>query len=151
MMDDLDRLMEVMEIAFEPRWREAWTRRQVEDSLAMPHTYCILADENGEPPADGAPAAGFVLARRAPGEEELLLIGVRPECRRRGIGRRLLDLFAAQAQANGASEVFLEMRDENPAERLYIAAGFTPIGRRAGYYITTDGVRIDAITYRKHL
>ncbi len=153
MKDSLDRLMEVMEAAFEPRWREAWTRRQVEDSLAMPHSYIILVDADGallNEVSDGD-AAGFVLARRAPGEEELLLIGVRPEHRRNGIGRLLLDAFAERARADGAENVFLEMRAENPAESLYRDCGYVPIGRRPGYYRTTDGERIDAITYGKVL
>lgn len=151
MKDELDKLMEVMEAAFEPRWREAWTRRQVEDSLAMPHTYAIVVDTDGAPVDEGAGAAGFVLARRAPGEEELLLIGVHPACRHRGLGRSLLEAFETRARSGGAERIFLEMRDLNPAESLYRKFGFVPIGRRPGYYRTTDGERIDAITYGKSL
>jgi len=151
MKDALDQLMEVMEAAFEPRWREAWTRRQVEDSLAMPHTYAILVDADCQPPAPDGVAAGFVLARRAPGEEELLLIAVRPGNRRHGIGHQLLKMFFETARAGGASKVFLEMRANNPAGALYLQHGFAPIGRRPGYYRTTDGERIDAITYGKTL
>lgn len=147
MKDDLDRLIEVMEIAFEPRWREAWTRRQVEDSLALPHTYAILLDADGELLDGASEAAGFVLARRAPGEVELLLIAVRPELRGRGIGARLLDNFAASARAERATRVFLEMRDGNPAEALYRAAGYLPVGKRKAYYTTTEGERLDAITF----
>ncbi|HBC14181.1 MAG TPA: ribosomal-protein-alanine acetyltransferase, partial [Erythrobacter sp.] len=55
-MEQLDQLMAVMEAAFDPHWREAWTRQQVANSLAMPHTYAILADAsvklaNGSDPA----------------------------------------------------------------------------------------------------
>ena len=141
MTDDLDRIMQVMEAAFDPVWGEAWTRSQVSDSLAFPHTHYRLICHAGEP------AAGFTLVRAAPGEEELLLIAVRPEYRSRGIGRRLLDGVLADARERGAERVFLEMRHNNPAARLYRGAGFEPIGRRRNYYRLPDGSRIDAITF----
>lgn len=145
MTDDLDQIMAVMEDAFDPAWGEAWTRRQVGDSLAFPHTYYRLIRESG---ADAvAPADGFTLVRAAPGEEELLLIAVRPDRRGRGLGRRLLDQVLADARERGAERVFLEMRYNNPAAALYSAVGFEPIGQRKDYYRLPDGRRIDAITY----
>ena len=45
--------------------------------------------------------------------------------------------------------MFLEMRDGNPAESLYRINGFTPIGRRPKYYRTSQGDRIDAITFSR--
>ncbi len=150
-MNAVDQLMAVMEVAFEPQWREAWTRRQVENSLAMPHTYAILVDAEGREAESSVPAAGFVLVRRAPGEEELLLVAVRPESRRRGLGRLLLERFAESARAAGAERIFLEMRANNPAERLYRSFGFEPIGRRRDYYRTVSGEPIDAITFGKKL
>lgn len=148
----LDALMGVMEAAFDPYWREAWTRAQVASSLALPHTRSILVDVNGrfdfETPST---AAGFILARRVPGEEELLLIAVKPDCRKKGIATLLLREFASSAKHLGAEQVFLEMRDGNPAERLYRSEGFEPIGRRRDYYRTTDGTTLDAVTFAKTL
>jgi ribosomal-protein-alanine N-acetyltransferase len=43
------------------------------------------------------------------------------------------------------------MRDGNPAESLYRHHGFAPIGRRPKYYRTTDGERIDAITFSRDM
>ncbi|UVI38125.1 GNAT family N-acetyltransferase [Qipengyuania spongiae] len=144
--------MGVMEAAFDPYWREAWTRAQVASSLALPHTRSILIDVNGrfdfETPST---AAGFVLARRVPGEEELLLIAVKPECRKQGFGKLLLEEFASSAKHLGAEKVFLEMRDGNPAETLYRSEGFEPIGRRREYYRTTEGTALDALTFVKVL
>ncbi len=146
-MSELDQLMAVMEAAFDPHWREAWTREQVANSLALPHTHAILIGCDGNPPGPGDAAAGFVLARRAPGEEELLLIAVRPENRARGLGRALLEEFANQARMSGAERIFLEMRANNPAQKLYLDFGFSPIGKRRDYYRTLDGEKIDAITF----
>ena len=147
MSDDLDRIMAVMDAAFDPAWGEAWNRRQVSDSLAFPHTHYRLLAADGQSPDIGAPAAGFTLVRAAPGEEELLLIGVAPESRNRGIGRLLLEQVLDDARERGAERVFLEMRYNNPAAPLYRSIGFEPIGRRRDYYGLPDGTKIDAITF----
>ena len=117
----------------------------------MPHTYALLADGKGLPLGDDSEAAGFILARRAPGEEELLLVAVRPEMRGRGIGRALIERFFRNAREGGAERVFLEMRDNNPAANLYLACGFEPIGRRRAYYRTSTGESLDAITFGRKL
>ena len=150
-MSELDQLMAVMEAGFDPHWREAWTRQQVENSLVMPHTYAILIDADGASPPKRADAAGFVLARKAPGEEELLLIAVRPEARGKGLGRKLIELFTDSARQSGAEQVFLEMRANNPAEGLYRSCGFAPIGQRRDYYRTLSGETLDAITFARKL
>ncbi|MEE1877230.1 GNAT family N-acetyltransferase [Erythrobacteraceae bacterium 1XM1-14] len=147
----VDQIMEVMQAAFDPAWGEAWNRRQIEDSLAMPNVFVLLVDSSGDlvnadAGASGL-AAGFVLARHAPGEEELLLIAVRPEFRRRGIGEALIRQLAQDARARGAERIFLEMRENNPASSLYHKVGFEPIGRRKAYYLFADGTRMDAITF----
>ena len=141
MTEDLDHIMDVMGAAFDPQWGEAWNRRQVSDSLQFPHThYRLIQDESGQ-------VAGFTLVRAAPGEEELLLIAVKPEFRGQGLGRRLLDSVLEDARKRGAQRVFLEMRHNNPTAALYGAVGFEPIGHRRDYYRLRDGRKIDAITY----
>lgn len=148
-MTDLDRLMEVMETSFDPHYREAWTRRQVEDSLSLPSTYMILVDSEGKEPSYGQTAAGFVLARQAADEIELLLIAVVPQSRSKGLGRTLLHQFFQSARDRSAARVFLEMRANNPAEALYRSEGFDQIGQRRDYYRTITGERIDALTFAK--
>jgi ribosomal-protein-alanine N-acetyltransferase len=147
MSDDLDRIMSVMDAAFDPVWGEAWTRRQVSDSLAFPHTHYRLAGQQCATPQQDEPSAGFTLVRAAPGEEELLLIGVHPDFRGRGIGRWLLDGVLTAARERRAERVYLEMRHNNPAARLYRTVGFEPIGRRKDYYRLADGTKLDAITF----
>lgn len=147
MTDDLDQIMAVMEAAFDPAFGEAWTRRQVGDTLVMPNTGYLLADSHGEAPGPGEPAAGFILWRGAGGEEELLLVAVHPEERRKGIGRSLLRRFMAEARGRGTRRLFLEMRQGNPAERLYLQAGFIAAGRRRNYYRRARNGPLDAITY----
>lgn len=142
----LDAAMSVMDAAFEPHWREAWTRTQLRDSLAMPSTFLMLADRNGAPISQGF-AAGFVLSRQALDEEELLLLAVRPEERGRGLGAALVEQYFAAAARRGVRRIFLEMRANNPAHSLYRRCGFEPIGVRPRYYRAADGQTIDAITF----
>jgi len=147
--DDLDRIMAVMEAAFDPAFGEAWTRRQVGDALLLPSTHYLIASADGGQPGEDEAAAGFALSRVAFDEEELLLIAVDPRHRGRGIGSALLERFIADAGARGATRLFLEMRDGNPAEALYRRHGFMVIGRRKAYYRRGTGVPLDAITFAR--
>jgi ribosomal-protein-alanine N-acetyltransferase len=145
--DDLDRIMAVMERAFDPAFGEAWTRRQVEDALLIGGCHYGLVATHGGEPLPGEPAAGFYLSRTGYEEEELLLFAVDPGWRRRGLGQMLLGAFADAAKMRGARRLLLEMRRGNPAEALYRRFGFTPIGVRPNYYRGAGSVRIDAITF----
>jgi ribosomal-protein-alanine N-acetyltransferase len=144
--DDLDRIMAVMQTAFAPEYGEAWNRRQVEDALLIGSCHYALVAEHGEPPEPHESAAGFYLARDGYEEAELLLLGVDPAHRRKGLGRNLLNRFAETSKANGAQRLLLEMRRGNPAEALYRGFGFAQIGERPNYYRTRDGNSLDALT-----
>lgn len=147
--DDIDRIMAVMEAAFDPAYGEAWNRRQVSDALLMPNTHYLLAGANGKEPAEAASAAGFVLSRGILDEEELLLIAVHPDNRGRGIGAALLQRFIDSAGARGRTNLFLEMREGNAAGALYQRFGFEPVGRRRNYYRGAKHGPLDAITYAR--
>jgi len=149
MIDDLDRIMAVMEAAFDPAFGEAWTRRQVSDALLLPNTHYLLAGPDGHAPGEDAPAAGFALSRGAADEEELLLIAVHADHRRRGIGSALLERFIDAAQARGATRLFLEMREGNRAEALYRRHGFESVGLRRAYYRRGSERPLDAITFAR--
>lgn len=151
----IDRIMVVMEAAFDPAYGEAWNRRQVTDALAMPNTQALVVDTNGAPipddPAISANPAGFVLTRHVLDEEELLLIAVLPGVRRRGVGALLLQHLFVAASARGIARIFLEMRRGNPAIHLYSKFGFEPIGERRNYYRLANGERVDAITFGRSI
>ena len=150
MIDDLDRIMAVMEAAFDPAFGEAWTRQQVEDALTLPNTHYLLAGPDGRAPTHDAETAGFVLSRGAADEEELLLLAVDPRHQGRGIGTALLKRFIAESGGRGAARLFLEMREGNPAESLYRRHGFAVVGRRRAYYRRGTGAPLDAITFARY-
>ena len=117
MTDDVDRIMAVMDAAFDPAFGEAWTRRQVSDALVMPNTHYLLAGPTGGPPRDDEPAVGFALSRGAADEEELLLIAVDPHHRGRGIGGALLERLLADASARGTASRFRNFPPTSAAAR----------------------------------
>ena len=150
----IDRIMAVMEAAFDPAYGEAWNRRQVSDALTMPNTHALVVDADGAVIPDGpatAAAAGFVLSRHVLDEAELLLIAVTPGARRRGVGSALIDHLFGAARHRGITRIFLEMRRHNPAIELYRRFGFEPIGERRNYYRMANGERIDAITFARSI
>lgn len=150
--DPVDAIMEVMGRAFEPQFGEAWNRRQVSDALVLGTCrYGLIAHDGTIGEQRGATIAGFFLARQTLDDEELLLFAVDRAYRRRGLGGQLLDQFCASAARRGVCRIFLEMRDGNPAARLYESRGFQQVGKRPAYYRGNDGARHDALTYQRIL
>jgi ribosomal-protein-alanine N-acetyltransferase len=95
-----------------------------------------------------AASAGFVLARVASDEAEILTLAVLSAARRKGLGRSLVLKAAEQAAAQGARAMFLEAGADNAAAlALYAGLGFAEVGRRASYY----GPEQDAIVLRAGL
>jgi [ribosomal protein S18]-alanine N-acetyltransferase len=152
MQDDIDQIMELMQASFDPAYGEAWTRRQVSDALLMGNLVgnCryLLANDTGNQPSADEQVAGFTLSRQVLDEEELLLLAVRPDARRRGVASRLITRLVNSAAEAGVSTLFLEMREGNSAEILYKSVGFSAIGRRRSYYRFADGSQADAITFK---
>ena len=141
--------MTVMEAVFDPAWGEAWSERQLGDFLLGMGSILLLAAPADEPQEA---VVGFALIRMIAGEAELMLLGVLPEMRRRGVGQALLDAAFATTASRGAETIFLEVRASNDGARLlYQRAGFRMIGRRPGYYRGAGGMSHDAVTYSKPL
>jgi ribosomal-protein-alanine N-acetyltransferase len=108
--------------------------------------------------ADGAFGArtddmqGFILARAAADEAEILTIAVTPRRRGRGIAGRLLDANMAALATLGVKSLFLEVEAENHAARaLYKRHGFETVGERKAYYRKADGGMAMAYILRKTL
>ncbi len=103
--------------------------------------------------ADDAVPIGFVLARAAGGECEIITICVLADARRQGAASGLVRAATGEAAARGAVRVFLEVAENNDAAlSLYSAEGFEPVGRRKGYYRGADGQgAIDAIVMGRRL
>src|SRR5690606_2558786 len=96
--------------------------------------------------------SGFVLARTAGGEAEILTIAVIPASRGRGAGRALMLAAAAHAAQTGAQAMFLEVGTANsPALALYDRLGFARVGLRKQYYETGSPMGTDAVVLKAAL
>ncbi len=142
----LEALMSVMRVSFDARFGEAWSALQLAGTIGLANSFARQAiDVHGVTTA-------FTLCRAAGPEVELLLIAVDPQARGNGIGQLLIESACRDAFLRGASEVFLEVRDNNHAARaLYRKTGFIDVGRRADYYAGSAGTRFGAITMRRGL
>ena len=143
-LSDLNAVMEVMDRAFPKTYGEGWNHHQCRSMLAMPTAKLLIAARQDT-------ACGFVISRQAADEEELLMIAVDPECQGQGIGHLLLEHMLQAARAHRVAFVFLEMRADNPAEKLYTKFGFHRIGLRKAYYTGPNMEKFDAVTYKATL
>lgn len=91
----------------------------------------------------------FIFVRALGPEWEIENVAVSADARRHGIGVKLIQAVATQAQHRGAEALILEVRASNQAARgLYERAGFNEAGRRKDYYANPTE---DAIHYRLDL
>jgi ribosomal-protein-alanine N-acetyltransferase len=78
---------------------------------------------------------GFLIARAASGEAEILTLAVDSLHRRQGLARALLAATIARLRLAGISQLFLEVESGNEAaEGLYRGFGAQSVGRRPAYY-----------------
>ena len=107
----------------------AWDAETLSRMLANPGSFAFVHDD------------GFVLARVAADEAEILTLAVRPQARGKGLGRALLQAAINKARALGAATMFLEVGADNPhALALYAGLGFAKVGTRKGYYEGRDAL-----------
>ena len=97
-------------------------------------------------------ADGFILIRAVLDEAEILTLAVRPEARRHGLGRGLVEAAGHLAGSRGAARLYLEVAEDNAAARaLYADAGFVQVGRRPGYYGRQAGPAVAALLFARNL
>ncbi len=140
-VDDLDAIMAIETSVF---GTDAWSRSIMRAELADRHGYYLVAF----PPNDPARVEAYA-GLRAPRNEpqaDIQTIAVAEIARRQGLGRVLMLSLIAEARERGATEVFLEVRADNPgAQALYASLDFEELAVRPKYY-QPDGV--DAIVMR---
>lgn len=117
-----------------------WSREQYQNIFdgEAPSRVLLVLEEN-------ASIRGFIVGGALDREWEIENIAVSESVQRLGFGSRLLQEFLAFVRAQGAEEIFLEVRESNlAARRLYEKSGFSERGRRPSYYQQPEE---DAIVY----
>jgi ribosomal-protein-alanine N-acetyltransferase len=126
---DIDGVWEVEKLCFPDPWsREAF---EAELSGLNPTVYFVAEAENGT-------ICGYMGVWHILDEGHITNVAVRPDCRRLGIGRQLVEAVLADGHQKGIYNFTLEVRVSNEAARaLYRELGFEPAGVRKRYY--SDG------------
>ena len=121
------------------RWR--WTPARVRDCIRSKTTNVAVA-----PSAQGL--AGFAIMEYRDDEAHLVLLGVEPSHRRRGIASALIAWHEQAALTAGIGTVYVEARADNAETRaFYRKLGYSEVQRVGRYY---DGVE-DAVRLAKDL
>jgi len=122
-----------------------WTAEDFAALMQTPGTFGALALTSQEEPC------GMVLVRSVIDEAEILTIGVDPAFRGRRIAEGLIAEAVLLLRERGVIDLWLEVAETNaPARALYHRLGFSPVGRRAGYY-ADQGAPVDALVLRTAL
>lgn len=139
-LDDLEPLLALEQACFAT---DRLSRRSFRRFIDSPASDCIALVNDGR-------LAGYalILYRRGTSVARLYSIALDPACRGQGLGRRLMAAVEQTAYDRDASELHLEVRQDNAgAITFYRDLGYRRFGRISGYY--EDGM--DAERYQKRL
>ncbi len=132
-------LSDVDEVAAIERQVQAspWTRQNFADALSAGYRGWVVRRLGA--------MLGFALVMNTPDMVHLLVIGVRSDAQRRGVGAVLLRHCLAHCRQAGLPALTLEVRPSNTqAIAFYQQHGFVQQGLRRAYYPAVQGVREDA-------
>jgi len=122
-----------------------WNPSDFNDFFAVASTFALLAE------IDNAPA-GMVVLRVLGEQADIMTIATRPNFRRRGLARELMNQAIQMAREIDADAMFLDVEDGNIAAlQLYKSLGFANLSRRKLYYRQKDGRYTDALVMTRKL
>ena len=123
--DHLDQVAELERICFSVPWSRNMLAEELENDLSA-----FLVALDGEEQVVGYAGMQVVLD-----EGYITNVAVRPDCRRKGIAGKLLQVVRDFAQGHHLACLTLEVRASNyDAIALYGSRGFRSVGRRRHYY-----------------
>ena len=121
---DLPAVAELEKLCFS----ENWSYSILESGIHSPYDVYYVFDQDEK-------VLGYCNLRVLAGEGEVQRIAVHPDCRRLGIGRKMMDAMVEYAIREGVYAISLEVREGNLAARnLYESYGFAGEAVRKAYY-----------------
>lgn len=137
-----------MSVLHGERFYRGWDEGEFHSLLNQPTAFGYTARPNN----GIAGLGGFVLAREAAGESEILTIAVSNKYPRQGLGWRLMLAALRDVRGRGTETMFLEVDQGNAAAQgLYRKLGFRTVAERKGYYELGDGRKTTALVMRLDL
>ena len=124
----LEDLNALLEIASDSVGAAEWSKKSYEQLLDDKEVVSLVFEHQGR-------VSGFLIARYAVGQAEILNLAVSRESRRKGQAGTLLSAALDEFRRHHVNRVFLEVRESNrSAISFYVRKGFLTIGRRKAYY-----------------
>lgn len=121
--EHIPQIAEIEEALFSAPWDEASLRSELENPLSL----WLVA-------LRGNQVAGYVGSQTVLGESDMMNLAVRPEFRRQGLGRCLVNTLIYELEPDSHC-LLLEVRQSNEgAIALYLGLGFRQVGKRPNYY-----------------
>jgi ribosomal-protein-alanine N-acetyltransferase len=140
-LSDLPAVMETDRRSFPTPWSEEIWRQELTGPFGL---YLVLEE--------GDNLSGHIGLKLISGEAHVVTLAVRPERRRRGFARALIEAALGDPVSAGARYLHLEVRPSNVAARvLYRSLGFDETGVRPRYYGEEDALlmTLDLIKSRR--
>jgi ribosomal protein S18 acetylase RimI-like enzyme len=130
---------EITDAQLTNRWREQ----------SLGYRELLVAERDGELVGTVSICESF----RPPNSLHLFALEVSAARRNQGIGADIVNWVVGEARKRGMSRVFLEVRTDNPARRLYHRLGFRRVGpafTNSWWFLNRDGTqrRVDELSYR---
>lgn len=143
-LSDLDAIWQLYQTTFPSSQGHPWVKMDFFNYVQQedPHRlYVVKSNESA--------MVAFVAYRRVLDEIEIDKIATRPDYRRRGLAKQLLDALLNGTFESSVVRISLEVRRDNPAAiRLYMQCGFNRVGTRKRYYPDGEDAIVMSFTRR---
>lgn len=109
-------------------FKDAWTQIGIEETWREPHSFIIVAKEEGE-------VVGYCIVYCVLDEAEIAKIAVQQTKRHEGVGSRLLEETERICLERNIARILLEVRESNvTARKFYTKQKFVADGIRKNFY-----------------
>jgi len=130
LMNDLEQVKAIDQLSFSLPWSDNAYRYEI---LENPASFLWVAE--AETGGQDLIVCGMVVVWLILDETHIATLGVHPDYRGLGIGKRLLTVALEETARQGANLATLEVRESNTvAQYIYRKFGFENVGRRRRYY-----------------
>lgn len=136
---DLDRIFAIEQAAHSV----PWSLGTLKNSQGERYHNLKICDDNN--------IIGFAICQFVLDEANLFNIAIDPSYQGKGFGETLLRRLIADLQDKNIATLWLEVRQSNPAQKLYEKLGFNAVDIRKNYYPTLDGGRENAVIMALYL